>query len=273
MNFQVYELMCDIVNKAYPPSDYPDNRFTKFFIKIQTKELKTIHGRYFRNTREIEIFNMSRPNGHIVMTTLHEVAHHIDYEIRGSSDHSKTFYIVLKQLLVTAIGMGVLNQNDLLTKHDSADLERLIRHFGDINEWDIPFVLYKSEDFTIRVRQSYSIKDLLKARGYHYSKLHQAWEKTFTAGLEDELIYLRGIIQEEHIEVSSSKELSFNTYYYICVFESFQHRERLKELGYIYNGYGIKKKSWNKKVLSKELKKEKIKLNDLVGIKVKVLSR
>ncbi|MCF2650876.1 hypothetical protein [Niallia circulans] len=44
MNFQVYELMCDIVNKAYPPSDYPDNRFTKFFIKIQTKELKTIHG-------------------------------------------------------------------------------------------------------------------------------------------------------------------------------------------------------------------------------------
>lgn len=273
MNFQVYKLMCDIVNQAYSQEDYPNNRFTKFYIEIKQKEMKTVHGRYFRDQRRIEIFNMSRPNGHIVKTTIHEVAHHIDYEMRGSSDHSIQFYEIMKHLLVTAIGMGVMTKNDLLTARDSADTKRLIGYFGDIHNWTILSIFYKPEESTIRVKQSYPIRNLLSARGYHYSSIHQAWEKTLAADLEKELTYLRSITQEENIEVSSSKELSFDSYYYICVFNSYSHKEKLKELGYVYNGYGFKKKSWNKKVVSKELNKEKSMLSDFSGIDIKVYSR
>ncbi|MDY0944113.1 hypothetical protein [Priestia megaterium] len=96
-SYTIYKTLCDVVDQAYPLESYPDNKFKNFFIDIKVKEMKSIHGRYYPHNRKIEVFNLSRPNGHTIATTLHEVAHHIDHCLRKKSDHSKAFYEIFHQ--------------------------------------------------------------------------------------------------------------------------------------------------------------------------------
>ena len=51
------------------------------------------------------------------------------------------------------------------------------------------------------------------------------------------------------------------------------HKDILKTNRYIYNGYGINKKSWNKKINAQDLKAEEEELNELEGIKVKIIKK
>lgn len=51
------------------------------------------------------------------------------------------------------------------------------------------------------------------------------------------------------------------------------HKDILKQNGYIYNGYGIEKKSWNKKIKASELEREEELLSKLDGIKFKIINK
>ncbi|KYG33618.1 hypothetical protein [Priestia endophytica] len=46
-SYNIYQTLCDVVKKAYPEDQYPNNAFTKFFVDIKVKEMKTVHGRYY----------------------------------------------------------------------------------------------------------------------------------------------------------------------------------------------------------------------------------
>ena len=84
---------------------------------------------------------------------------------------------------------------------------------------------------------------------------------------------LKEIINEENIKIIDSKDLELEAIYYIVVLNSFNYRDILKENGYIYNGYGIKEKSWNKKIKANELDKEKEILNRLEGVNIKIINK
>jgi hypothetical protein len=272
-SYNIYQTLCDVVKKAYPEEQYPNNSFTKFFVDIKVKEMKSIHGRYYPQTRKIEIFNLSRPNGHIVMTSLHEVGHHIDHCLRKKSDHTKAFYEVFYQLLVTAMGMGLVTQEDILTEDDSADKGRLEKHFGPIEEWEISEQDYKKNQYVIKVKQSFSIKDKLKNRGYKYSSLDQAWTKELNEEeVEEEKSTVAQWIDEKCIVVEQANTMKIESYYYLCVSNCYDHRDYLKENGFRWNGYGVKK-AWVKKIPTQSLQKEEAKLLHLANIKVKVAAK
>jgi len=272
-SYTIYKTLCDVVDQAYPSESYPENKFKKFFIDIKVKEMQSIHGRYYTDKRKIEIFNLSRPNGHIIATTLHEVAHHIDCCIRKKSDHSKVFYEILKHLLITAIGMGVMEIEDILSKNDSDDKKRLERHFGSIEEWDISVVDYKQDSYLIKVYQSFSIKDKLKNRGYKYSSLEQAWLKEINAAeAEEEKEVVAQWIDEKNIQIGQANTIKIESYYYLCVSNCYDHKAYLKENGFMWNGYGMKK-AWVKKIPSQSLKSEEAKLLKLPNIKLKVAAK
>lgn len=272
-SYTIYKTLCDVVDQAYPSESYPDNKFKKFFIDIKVKEMQSFHGRYYPDKRKIEIFNLSRPNGHIIATTLHEVAHHIDYCMRKKSDHSKMFYEILKHLLITAIGMGVMSIEDILSKDDSADKTRLERHFGSIEEWDISAVDYKQDSYFIKVYQSFSIKEKLKNRGYKYSSLDQAWVKEMSVSeAEEEKQVVTQWIEEKNIQIEQANTIKIESYYYLCVSNCYDHKAYLKENGFMWNGYGMKK-AWVKKIPSQSLKSEEAKLLKLPNIKVKVAAK
>ncbi|WRU97844.1 hypothetical protein RYX51_22470 (plasmid) [Priestia filamentosa] len=272
-SYNIYQTLCDVVKKAYPEDQYPNNAFTKFFVDIKVKEMKTVHGRYYPKTRKIEIFNLSRPNGHIITTSLHEVAHHIDQCLRQKSDHTKAFYEVFYQLLVTAMGMGLVTQEDILTEDDSADKGRLEKHFGPIEEWEISEQDYKKNQYVIKVKQAFSIKDKLKNRGYKYSSLDQAWTKELNEeGVEEEKSTVAQWIDEKCIVTEQANTIKIESYYYLCVSNCYDHRDYLKENGFRWNGYGMKK-AWVKKIPTQSLQKEEAKLLHLANIKVKVTAK
>lgn len=91
----------------------------------------------------------------------------------------------------------------------------------------------------MKVYQSFSIRDKLKSRGYKYSSLEQA------------------------------NTMRIESYYYLCVSNCYDHRDYLKENGFSWNGYGVKK-AWVKKIPMQSLQKEEAMLLHLANVKVKV---
>jgi hypothetical protein len=272
-SYTIYKTLCDVIDQAYPLESYPDNKFKNFFIDIKVKEMKSIHGRYYPHNRKIEVFNLSRPNGHTIATTLHEVAHHIAHCLRKKSDHSKAFYEIFHQLLITAIGMDIMTKQDILTERDSADKKWLEKHFGDIDEWNISPLDYKQDSYLIKVYQSFSIKDKLKKRGYKYSSLEQAWLKEMSVSeAEKEKEIVAQWIDEKNIKIEQANTIKIESYYYLCVSNCYDHKAYLKENGFMWNGYGMKK-AWVKKIPSQSLKSEEAKLLKLSNIKLKVAAK
>ena len=271
MEYKIYMSVCDIIDYLYKENK---NEYKKFYIKIIPKEMKSIHGRYFCNQKLIEVFNLSRPYNHIIRTILHEVAHHIDYCNREKSDHTKTFYEEFYNLIIGALELKIIFKNDIITETDSADKDRLEKYFGNIENWNIEEAEYKKGMKIIKVSNSFSIKVYLKNRDYKYSKLEQLWFKEIEVNnLQEEMNLLKNIIHEENIKVIDSKDLEIEAIYYIVVLNSYNYRDILKENGYIYNGYGIGNKSWNKKIKANELDKEKELLNRLDGVNIKIINK
>ncbi|MBS6502199.1 MAG: hypothetical protein KH415_11315 [Clostridium sp.] len=271
MEYKIYTTVCDIIDYIYN-----DNKeeYKKFYIKIIPKEMKSIHGRYTWNRRLIEIFNLSRPYNHIITTILHEVAHHIDYVIRGLTDHKKEFYDIFYRLIIGALELSIISKNDIITETDSADKDRLEKHFGSIRNWEVNKSDYKKDIIIIKVSNSYQLKNYLKMKGYKYSKLEQVWFKEVKIGIiSEEIEILKRLTDVENIKIIYRNDLEIEAIYYIVVLNSYSHRDILKKSGYIYNGYGIQKKSWNKKIKANELENEKELLNKLDGIKFKIINK
>lgn len=274
-NYKLFNVLKDIIDIVYPEAEYKDNKFKKFYIELIPKEMKTIHGRYFPQLKKIEVFNLSRTTGHIVATTIHEVSHHIDYCLRDDSDHSKAFYEIMHKLLLTAMSMGIITKDDVITANDSKDKDRLINYFGEIESWDAGSIDYQQNIAVVKVTSCFSIKDKLKARGYSYSGIDQAWEKEFDVNsLESEKEFLSELIAMDNVKIINGNEVDIGAVYYICVLNSYAHKDYLKSNGYFWNGYNkIKKNSWTKKILAKDKNEELEKVINLEGVKVQLVSR
>ena len=268
MEYKIYLTVCDIIDYLYKDNK---EKYKKFYIKIIPKEMKSIHGRYTWDRSLIEIFNLSRPYNHTITTILHEVAHHIDYVDRGTTNHKREFYDVFYRLIIGALELEILSKNDIITETDSSDKDRLEKYFGSIRNWEVGKVDYKKDIKIIKVSNSYEVKEYLKMNGYRYSKLEQVWVKEIRVGnISEEVNLLKRLIDEENIKIKDRNDLEIEAIYYIAVFNSYMHKDILKQNGYIYNGYGIEKKSWNKKIKASELEREEELLSKLDGIKYKV---
>lgn len=274
LSYKIYNLLRDIIRNTYNEVDYPNNKFERFFLDVRAKEMKTIHGRYYTKTKKIEIFNLSRPTEHIVTTAIHEVAHHIDYCLRNETDHTKEFYAVMYNLLISAIGMKIITKEDILSESDSADKDRLEKYFESIEEWEVPNIPYKKEKLVIRVSNCFNIKDDLRKKGYRFSGIEKIWTKELDQEeLEEEREWLNKLIDMDNVEIDNANKINISAVYYVTISNSYDHKDYLKELGYIWKGYNIKGNSWNKKILANEKKEELSKVEGLSGIKIKIISK
>lgn len=274
LSYKLYNLLRDIIKNTYKKIDSPNNKFENFFLDIRPKEMKTIHGRYYIETKKIEIFNLSRPSEHIVTTAIHEVAHHIDYCLRSETDHTKEFYIVMYELLISALGMKIVSKEDILSESDSYDKNRLIRYFGNIEEWEVVNIPYKEEMMAIKVKNGFNIKDDLRENGYSFSGIEKVWIKELDKeDLGQEKEWLNKLIDLDNVEMDKGNKLNISAVYYVTICNSYEHKDYLKELGYIWKGYNIKGNSWNKKILANDKEEELSKIEKLPGVKIKIISK
>lgn len=257
---RVHDILYEIAKATYP--EMPEEKL-KFWIDVIPKEQRTFHGDYNSKNRAIRIFNLSRPTKHIVKTSIHELAHHIDYMKNGTSDHSPRFYEIYKQLMLTAIKSDIIAISDLEDESETigrgTDIKKILKMIKEESEEVLNEKLELFNDKVIvKVLNAFDIKDTLKINGYKWNSIELVWEKTIAKKDKDiEKGCLLVLTDEENIQIVNMTEESYEAIYYIAIDGGYDSRELLKENGYRWKGYNINIKSWIKKIKASDLDKEK----------------
>ena len=268
MTKKIKELL-DLITKT----TYPDVKIYPYYLKIENKKLKTKNGHWRKREGDafatITVVNLERGTKEVLKTNIHEIAHNVEFSIYGETGHSKRFYLIYKRLLETAIKLGLLTFEEI---KDLYDIQQLIAAHGPITAKYGSLKNLISDKVIIKVNKSYSIKDILKSRGYTYNGLEQNWIKEISSGLvEQEVDYLSTIVDKKNIEVKQMQDVEIKAMAYIIVDNCYAYKDILKENGYIYKGYGHNKGTkWVKKISIDDKQKELDLLQNMKDIQVSV---
>ena len=253
MNFKIKKILEDIIDRAYPDvSEYTKKQYKRFFLEIIPKELKSKSGCYFSSTRKIEIYNLTNNPKTILKVCIHQLAHHIDYCNRGSSDHQKEFYACYRRLLYAAMNMRIITPDQLKSDFLHADGGKVRKI---VEEWHPNYTSYKSDMFIIRAIGAYEFRHILRERGYKWNRMEETWDKELP---EEECDSEKSFLRQKGINYKEMQAADFNIEvvgYLVCQKDSFQYKDALKENGFHFHTEG-KRKYWRKKVPMPEMKKE-----------------
>lgn len=251
---QLKRQMNDIIDVAYQnKSSAVKGQLKRFTIyctdEMQKTRLGTCRFKKEDKTSFIRIFAMGNEGyKEILVTTMHEVSHHVDYSLRGESGHDAPFYLAHKKLLFAAFDMGILTKDDVVNSGSNARNRNKLAKMMD--EYQPNPVSYKQDTAQVFAYNAYPVKNALKARGYQWNGLDMAWvleTKETSVDAEKELLLSLGL-KETEIKIISSNavvaRLRKNVQLYNVPFES---NQIVKDLGYRWNGEG-KRKYWWKKI-------------------------
>ena len=170
----------DLIDFCYKGTVEPDMlaKYHKFYIKLTDKELKSKLGHYIFSKKAIHLFNVKSSNNvSCIVTLIHELSHHIDYINRGTSDHSKDFYNVHIELIVTLFKMGTVSYNEFINLKDNASnsnkLKRLVEKGYCVTEQ----LDYEKEKNWLIVKNCYEAYAYLKEKNYVYNFYIKSWMK------------------------------------------------------------------------------------------------
>ena len=102
----VHERMLELVRKSYP-EDY--ERYRHFYIRFEFKEKKSTcskegqTAKYFFEKRILQITTLSREPADILLSLILELAHHIDIIRRKETHDDRTYLLIVRKLLDTAL--------------------------------------------------------------------------------------------------------------------------------------------------------------------------
>lgn len=247
--FKVKKVLNDLIEKTYAGNELLD-RYQKFYVEMIDKNLKSKHGDYNERTHHIRVFNLYRDDASIIVTTIHELAHHIDTVNRGKSDHGTCFYKEYTQLLYAALDMNLFSKDQFLSATRDASDSRKVAVIIDCympKESE-----YKKNKRFVAVKNAYAIKNELRSNGYAFNRLNKFWEKEVD-DTEECLNHERQFLDDLHADyVMTDKILEFNTKQtkglIIAGRGSYEIRQALSNLGFIY-----KHKYWVKEGTPEEV--------------------
>lgn len=246
LNIKIRSVLLDIIQYTYEGKVDEElyRKYRKFFLTCSSKQVKSYAGQYDKRDRSITIVGLNRNPKHIVVTTIHELAHHIDNCNRGNSDHSPAFYAEYEKMLHTALNMRVFAPEDVECITDVTDGKKISKM---ISEWQPSYIPYRNEEKTVKVFNCYEQRNILNERGYRWQSADKSWEKNFdNMYLEEELEYLKSIVSEEDIKIVNSCELEIKVCGYIIAGKgSYDYRKNLYDEGFYYDK---KEKVWKRPV-------------------------
>ena len=272
--YQLKEVLNELVENAYP-DDEKLGAYKAFCIEVLNKDYKGRHGDYNPSTRHIRLMNTYRDEKRLTVTSIHELAHHVNH-MQGNTDiHGKGFWANFTILLHTALDMKLFSKDEYIAvvcdKRDSQGDQKVIRAIKDYIPKDVG---YKSDKIKAVVFGGYDIKDTLKDKGFLYNKISKAWELELSRDVEDgvkkwlDTLNVRYEISEASTFLVKDKEKNEEETHReekrksvrLSVYNSFAYKEQLKELGYSYNS---KTSSWDKYIIPYHYNEEVEKLHTL----------
>lgn len=153
-------------------------KYHKFYLKLTDKELKSKLGHYIFSKKAIHLFNVKSSNNvACIITLIHELSHYIDYMNRGSSDHSKDFYNVHIELIMTLFKMGTINYNNFICSKDKASNSNKLKRLVEKQYHETEQLDYEKEKNWLIVKNCYEAYEYLKEHNYVYNFYIKSWMK------------------------------------------------------------------------------------------------
>lgn len=243
---RIYNMLRTIADETYP------GRIGWFSVDMLPDEFASKHGDYHRKTKKIRIMNLSRGVGAILATTIHELAHHCEVCNTGSTGHGETFYLTMRDLMITAMKHGWVQHHDLqgLATGNAPSDRVFIRKFGE--ELGQVKSCMTGNTNIIKVFDGFAIKDGLKAAGYNWSKLELCWAKEVPVDeVGQETSFVAGLGQGR-VVVQDARRATMDVVFHAVVRNGVQQREKLKAAGYRFKGYGYTSPVWVKRIAAEE---------------------
>ena len=237
MLYEIRRMLPEIIDHIYV-SDQKLEHYKRFYLVLEERSLKSKNGSYNLDKKTIRILGVGkRPVEDFAVTTLHELAHHIDNVQRGTSNHDSIFYDIYRELLFRALEVGFVLVKDVkqvALENKSADSKRLADFLVEYEENDISKEKDKVEDRKLYVYNSFAIKEELNKLGYQYNSIDGSWFKTVSAWeVNKERIFLLQHIAESDIDIVSASKIHFRHKNYIEVTgKTFACQEILKKNGF-----------------------------------------
>jgi hypothetical protein len=243
---RIYNMLRTIADETYP------NRIVRFSVDMLPNEFASRHGDYKWATKKIRTMNLSRGVGAILATAIHELAHHCEVCNTGNTGHGETFYLTMRDLMITAMKHGWVVPDDLqgLATGNAPSDRVFIRKFGD----DLMQIKSSSTGSAsiIKVFDAFAIKDALKAAGYAWSNLELCWAKEAPADeVEHETRFIAACGQAR-VVVQDGRRATMDVVFHAVVHNGVQQREKLKAAGYRFKGYGYTAPVWVKRITAEE---------------------
>ena len=183
--YRIKILLNNLVEYAYPHSP-KQKAYKAFYVEYIDKEFKSKHGDYNTKNKHIRIFNLSRTEDQLVVTSVHELAHHINFVNDTSHSfepHGREFYKVYKKLLFTALDMGLFNKWQFINATADASDSRKVKRM--LEEYRPHPINYKQDVKLIQVFYAYEIRKNLQKHGYKYNSVLKSWEKETENALDE----------------------------------------------------------------------------------------
>ncbi len=261
MYWPVKKILDDIIEETYKEDSEQRKKFFKWFeIDLATKKNNTYSGRYFPDKKKIEVISLDTDNSQIIITCIHELAHHIDQCKHGSTGHQTPFYEEYTKLLYTAMNMHLFSPEDFV-KRETRDFNKVKKI---LENWKPEYIDYKSDLVKIKANIPFDKKDEAKKHNYKWNSVEKVWEiEVPEEKISEEEGFLR-LIGCINYTVNNASEFKMNAIGYIMADKgSYDYRDTLKENGFFYSN-----KTWYKKINAQEYEKTVNELSILTDGKV-----
>ncbi|MFQ9767984.1 MAG: topoisomerase DNA-binding C4 zinc finger domain-containing protein [Thomasclavelia ramosa] len=170
----------DLINLCYKEKVTSDIlvKYHKFYLKLEEKELKSKLGHYIFSKKAIHLFNIkSNDNVGCIITLIHELSHHIDYMNRGISDHSKAFYDIHIELIMTLFKMRTISYNEFICSGNTASNSNKLKRMVEKHYTKPEYLDYENEKNWLIVKNCYEAYKYLKEQKYVYNFYIKSWMK------------------------------------------------------------------------------------------------
>ena len=261
LNVRIKRYLNDLIDYTYPDvSPQEIQRYKRFMVYISLEE-KRSRGAYYDESKHIIVLhNLKGGNDFLLFSSIHELAHHLDWCVNGEcSGHQKPWYIEYKKLFFTALNMGLVDT--AMYKEHPYGYKRERQYIEKwLTEYRYEYIDYKPNyPPVIKVYNSFSIKDELKEMHYSWNTAEMIWEKEST-DLENDIQLLKSLNVTQNDQentfikkpyyVLQNNEFHVDPYVFIeAKGDTYQLREYLKEYGFFFREKG---KKWLKKCKSSD---------------------
>ena len=173
-------------------------KYKNFKLEISNRIYASKSGDYDRRTMKIRITKTSsHNNANEVSTTLHELAHHINFCNGGERGHGTDFYNVFRELIFSALDLKKITLQEMKNMNRSnADYSKVMKM---LNEYENRPSCRRSEEkfeYEINVPGIAENDPQLIPYGYKYNQRRKTWYKNVDSALveyEKEFLGMIGI--------------------------------------------------------------------------------